>query len=142
MKNANDPIKSLESSILRLQSIQRLTWQTAILLVPSSVCCHLSRLASLRLLRLEQQGEYMGPGECRGFSIHKIIITQIDPRNACPLLCGKSSVLVDSRRPSVSAYAFYRCCQTHAMKKKHSRQRKTSCHERAAGDGTASRHLF
>lgn len=38
IKNADDAIKSLESSILRLQCLRKLAWQTAILPLPSSVC--------------------------------------------------------------------------------------------------------
>ena len=64
IKTADDAIKSLESSILRLQGLQRLVWQTAILPMPSSVCLHLSQLDSLRLLRLEQQGEFRSSSEC------------------------------------------------------------------------------
>ena len=64
IKDADDAIKSLESSILRLQALQRLVWQTAILPMPSSVCRHLSQLDSLRLLRLEQQGEFRSSSEC------------------------------------------------------------------------------
>ena len=63
IKNADDAIKSLESSVLRLQHLERFVWQTAILPMPSSVCFHLSRLKSLRILRLEQQGEFRSASE-------------------------------------------------------------------------------
>lgn len=58
IKTADNAIKSLESSILRLQELERLVWQTAILPMTHSVCGHLSQIDSLRLLRLEQQGEF------------------------------------------------------------------------------------
>ena len=66
IKSADDAIKSLESSILRLRELERLVWQTAILPMPSSVCCHLSQLNSLRLLRLEQLGEFRSSSEYVG----------------------------------------------------------------------------
>ena len=64
IKNADDALQSLESSVLRLHDLQRFVWQTLILPMPSSVCRHLSQLDSLRLLRLEQQGEFTSAGEC------------------------------------------------------------------------------
>jgi hypothetical protein len=66
IKTADDAIESLESSILRLKELQRLIWQTAIFPMPSSVCRHLSQLDSLRLLRLEQQGEFRSSSEYCG----------------------------------------------------------------------------
>ena len=63
IKSADDAIKSLEASIPRLQHLERFVWQTAILPMPSPVCLHLSRLKSLRILRLEQQGEFRSSSE-------------------------------------------------------------------------------
>mgnify|MGYP000675134975 CR=1 FL=1 len=68
IKNADDAINSLESSILRLHSLERFVWQTAVLPMPLSLCQHLSRLDTLRLLRLEQQGEFRSASEYLGMS--------------------------------------------------------------------------
>lgn len=61
--NADDAIKSLEMSIMRLPNLQRFVWQTAILPMSSHICRHLSNLSSLRLLQLEQQGEFRSSSE-------------------------------------------------------------------------------
>lgn len=63
LKNADDAIKRLELAFLRLSDLQRVAWQTLILPMPSSVCQHLSKLDSLRLLRLEEQGEFRSASE-------------------------------------------------------------------------------
>jgi hypothetical protein len=65
LKNADDAIKSLESSFLRLFNLQRVAWHTYILPMPLSVCRHLSQIDSLRLLRLEEQGEFQSSSEWR-----------------------------------------------------------------------------
>jgi hypothetical protein len=65
IKTADDAIKSLESAVLRLSKIERLVWVTAILPMPSTVCRHLSRLDLLRIIRLEQQGEFRSSSKYR-----------------------------------------------------------------------------
>lgn len=58
IKTADDAINSLESIDLRLSNLEKFVWVTAIIPMPSTVCRHLSRMKSLRIIRLERQGEF------------------------------------------------------------------------------------
>lgn len=111
IKNADDAINSLESSILRLHSLERFVWQTAVLPMPLSLCQHLSRLDTLRLLRLEQQGEFRSASEYLGMSC-SILANHTLEKNACPLLCGRFLVQVDSSTASVLVFVFSRSTRT------------------------------
>jgi hypothetical protein len=63
LKTADDAIKSLETSISRLQNLRSLGWLTKILPMSSSLCRHLSQLKSLRMVRLGPRGEFESESE-------------------------------------------------------------------------------